>query len=110
MIGELKRYFSHVLPDTPSPRSTDDSARAPVAKNPNAPDVPRPGIGLDRSEDGDRLAHVRSAPAAKRMVADIGVAGWMAAVNVLPVPAITLTNVPPSSELSRPTSLAWRSW
>jgi xylulokinase len=36
---------------------------------------------------------VRSAPQAQRMVADLGVAGWMEAVGVLPVPAITLTKL-----------------
>ena len=36
---------------------------------------------------------VRSAGQARRMVADIGIAGWMDAVNVLPLPAITLTKL-----------------
>ena len=36
---------------------------------------------------------VRSAEQAERMVADLGVAGWMEAVNVLPVPAVTLTKL-----------------
>lgn len=36
---------------------------------------------------------LRSAGQAQRMVADLGVAGWMQAVNVLPVAAITLTKL-----------------
>lgn len=36
---------------------------------------------------------VRSAEQAERMVADLGVSGWMEAVNVLPVPAVTLTKL-----------------
>lgn len=36
---------------------------------------------------------VRSAGQARRMVADLGVGAWMEAVNVLPVPAITLTKL-----------------
>lgn len=36
---------------------------------------------------------VRSAPQAGRMVADLGVEGWIDAVNVLPLPAITLTKL-----------------
>ncbi|MCG2623709.1 xylulokinase [Arthrobacter sp. I2-34] len=36
---------------------------------------------------------VRSAGQAARMVADLGVSEWMKAVNVLPVPAITLTKL-----------------
>jgi xylulokinase len=36
---------------------------------------------------------LRSAEQAQRMVADLGVEGWMQAVNVLPVPAITLTKL-----------------
>lgn len=36
---------------------------------------------------------VRSAEQAARMVADLGVPGWMEAVNVLPVPSLTLTKL-----------------
>ena len=36
---------------------------------------------------------LRSAEQAQRMVMDLGVAAWMEAVNVLPVPAITLTKL-----------------
>jgi xylulokinase len=36
---------------------------------------------------------VRSAGQAQRMIADLGHAAWMEAVNVLPVPAITLTKL-----------------
>lgn len=36
---------------------------------------------------------LRSAPQAARMAADLGTAGWMEAVNVLPLPAITLTKL-----------------
>lgn len=36
---------------------------------------------------------LRSAEQAQRMVAELGVGGWMGAVNVLPVPAITLTKL-----------------
>lgn len=36
---------------------------------------------------------LRSADQARGMVADLGVTGWMEAVNVLPVPAITLTKL-----------------
>jgi xylulokinase len=36
---------------------------------------------------------LRSADQAERMIADLGVCGWMEAVNVLPVPAITLTKL-----------------
>jgi xylulokinase len=36
---------------------------------------------------------VRSAPQAQRMVAELGIGGWMDAVNVLPVPSITLTKL-----------------
>lgn len=36
---------------------------------------------------------VRSAEQAVRMVADLGVGGWMEAVNVLPVPSVTLTKL-----------------
>ena len=36
---------------------------------------------------------LRSAPQAERMVAELGVGGWMDAVGVLPVPAITLTKL-----------------
>jgi xylulokinase len=36
---------------------------------------------------------LRSAKQARHMVADIGIAGWMEAVNVLPVAAITLTKL-----------------
>src|SRR5690606_21722544 len=36
---------------------------------------------------------LRSAGVAERMVADIGIGGWMRAVNVLPLPAIALTKL-----------------
>jgi xylulokinase len=36
---------------------------------------------------------LRSAPQAERMIAELGVAGWVEAVSVVPLPAITLTKL-----------------
>jgi len=54
-------------------------------------------VALDRNDQPVHAAllwnDLRSAEQAAQMVRDIGVEGWMDAVNVMPVPAITLTKL-----------------